>query len=109
MTSRRARRSVSVCTLVVLMCALRPVAASQTDAPAPADEAASGIPQEVSLRVDGYSPGPHVFGFGIEKRAGQHMFQLNLTNAFGTTFGQIARGGFPTTLYLGFNLARKFF
>ena len=25
------------------------------------------------------------------------------------TYGQIARGGFPTTLYLGFNLARKFF
>jgi Membrane bound beta barrel domain (DUF5777) len=25
------------------------------------------------------------------------------------TFGQLARGGFPDSLYLGFNLARKFF
>jgi hypothetical protein len=64
---------------------------------------------EVSPRVSGYAPGNPEFGFGIEKRVGGHMFQLNFTNTFGTTFGQIARGGFPDTLYLGFNLARKFF
>jgi hypothetical protein len=64
---------------------------------------------EVVPRVSGYAPGPPEFGFGVEKRAGRHMFQLNMTNAFATTFGQMARGGFPTTLYLGFNLARKFF
>jgi len=43
------------------------------------------------------------------KRVGGHAFQLNFSNAFTATYGQIARGGFPTTLYLGFNLVRKFF
>jgi len=37
------------------------------------------------------------------------MFQLNVTNTSSTTFAQIARGGSPQSLYLGFNLARKFF
>jgi hypothetical protein len=67
------------------------------------------VAAEVSPRAGGYAPGKPEFGFAIEKRAGGHMFQLNFTNTFGTTFGQIARGGFPTTLYLGFNLARKFY
>jgi len=64
---------------------------------------------EVSPRVGGYGPGDAEFGFGIEKRVGGHLFQLNFTNAFGTTFGQVARGGTPQSLYLGFNLSRKFF
>ena len=36
------------------------------------------------------------------------MLQLNLTNSFGTTLGQIARGGSPHDVYLGFNITRKF-
>lgn len=64
---------------------------------------------EVSPRLGGYAPGPPEFGFGIEKRAGGHLFQLNFTNTLSTTYGQVARGGSPKTLYLGFNLARKFF
>ena len=64
---------------------------------------------EVSPRVSGYTPGDPEYGFGIEKRVGGHDFQLNFTNTQATTFGQVARGGFPNTLYLGFNLARKFF
>jgi len=64
---------------------------------------------EFSPRVTGSSNGDPEYGFGIEKRVGGHSFQLNFTNTFGTTFGQLARGGFPDTLYLGFNLARKFF
>jgi hypothetical protein len=64
---------------------------------------------EVSPRLAGYAPGKPEFGFGIEKRAGGHLFQLNFTNTQESTFGQIARGGFPSTLYLGFNLARKFY
>jgi hypothetical protein len=64
---------------------------------------------EVAPRAGGYSPGDAAYGFGIEKRAGGHMFQLNFNNGQGTTFGQIARGGLPDTLFLGFNLARKFF
>ncbi len=49
------------------------------------------------------------YGFVIEKRAGAHMFSLTFTNTFGTTFSQLARGGTSNSLYLGFNLARKFF
>jgi hypothetical protein len=64
---------------------------------------------EVSPRLGGYNPGQPEFGFGIEKRAGGHLFQLNFSNEFGTTFGQVARGGTPQSLYLGFNLSRKFF
>jgi hypothetical protein len=64
---------------------------------------------EVSPRLSGYKPGKPEFGFGIEKRAGGHLFQLNFTNTSATTYRQLARGGFPKTLYLGFNLARKFF
>ena len=64
---------------------------------------------EVSPRISGYAPGDPEFGFGIEKRVGGHLFQVNFTNTFGMTYAQVARGGFPDTLYLGFNLARKFF
>ena len=64
---------------------------------------------ETSPRVAGYDPGEPSFAFGIEKRAGGHMFQLNFGNNQGTTFGQTAQGGNPHALYMGFNLARKFF
>ena len=41
----------------------------------------------------GYKPGVNHGSFAIEKRAGGHTFQLNFSNAIGTTMGQIARGG----------------
>jgi hypothetical protein len=63
---------------------------------------------EISPRLSGYAPGKPEFGFGIEERVGGHMFQLTFSNTTSTTFGQVARGGFPTTLYFGFNLGRKF-
>jgi hypothetical protein len=64
---------------------------------------------EVAPRASGYGPDQPAYGFGIEKRAGGHLFQLNVNNGQGTTLGQLARGGFTDSLYLGFNLARKFF
>jgi opacity protein-like surface antigen len=64
---------------------------------------------EVAPRASGYGPDKPAYGFGVEKRAGGHLFQINFNNGQGTTFGQLARGGFPNSLYLGFNLARKFF
>ena len=64
---------------------------------------------EVVPRAGGYSPDEPAYGFAVEKRAGGHLFQLNFNNGQGTTFGQLARGGFTDSLYLGFNLARKFF
>jgi hypothetical protein len=65
---------------------------------------------EITPRLAGFDPGAHQVSFGIEKRAGGHLFQLNFSNGFGTTFGQMARGGFTyDDWYLGFNIARKFF
>jgi hypothetical protein len=61
-------------------------------------------------RVTGYDPGATQIGVGIEKRAGGHMFQLTFTNGFGTTFGQLARGGTSRDdWHLGFSISRKFF
>lgn len=56
----------------------------------------------------GFTPGAHQWAAGIEKRTDGHQFQLNLSNSFNTTNAQIARGGQPGNVYLGFNLARKF-
>lgn len=64
---------------------------------------------EVTPRVGGYAPGDAEFAFGIEKRIGGHVFSLVFANTFGTSYGQLAAGGFPHSLYMGFNLARKFF
>jgi hypothetical protein len=64
---------------------------------------------EVSPRVSGYAPGDAEFAFAFEKRVGAHVFSLTFANGHATTYGQLARGGNPESLYLGFNLARKFF
>jgi Membrane bound beta barrel domain (DUF5777) len=65
---------------------------------------------EILPRVGGYEPGANHASFGIEKRAGGHVFQLNFSNGFGTTMGQLARGGTSSDdWYMGFNISRKFF
>jgi hypothetical protein len=65
---------------------------------------------ETAARTAGYRPGVSHQSFAIEKRVGGHTFQLNFSNAFGTTMGQIARGGGSNDdWYLGFNISRKFF
>ena len=51
----------------------------------------------------------HPVSFGIERTLGGHAFQLNFSNSFGTTLGQMARGGAPSDWYIGFNIARKFY
>ena len=64
---------------------------------------------EAGPRVAGYDAGAHHVSFGIEKRAGGHIFQLNVSNSLATTMGQIARGGSPfDDWYIGFNLTRRF-
>jgi len=70
---------------------------------------------EASPRASGFRPGVTHGGFAIEKRAGGHLFQLNFSDSFGTTMGQIARGGpeprpgEDKDWYMGFNISRKFF
>lgn len=65
---------------------------------------------EVTPRLGGYDPGAHQGSFGIEMRSGGHAFQINVSNGFGTTLGQLARGGVNSdSWFIGFNIARKFF
>lgn len=61
-------------------------------------------------RLAGYSPGAHQVSFGVESRRGGHLFQITVSNGFGTTFGQLARGA-PDydEWHLGFNISRKFY
>lgn len=65
---------------------------------------------EVTPRVGGYTPNTNQASFAIEKRAGGHVFQLNVNNGFATMPGAFARGAHDTdNWYLGFNISRKFF
>jgi hypothetical protein len=75
---------------------------------------------EWAPRIAGASPGISHGGFGIEKRVGGHLFQVNFSNSLNTTLGQLARGGFKindptegdreeTPWFLGFSITRKFF
>ena len=70
--------------------------------------ASTYLAAEIVPRASGYAPGDPAYGFSVEKRVGSHMFSVTFTNTFGTTFAQVARGGAGGTLYLGFNLGRKF-
>ena len=64
---------------------------------------------EIAVRAQGYAPDQPGYGVSVEKRVGAHMFSLTFTNTFATTFAQLARGGAANSLFLGFNLGRKFF
>jgi hypothetical protein len=65
---------------------------------------------EYTPRLAGYNPNADQISFGVELRAGGHAFQLNVSNGFGTTLGQLAAGGVQNdTWFLGFNLSRKLF
>jgi len=65
---------------------------------------------EITPRFAGYDPGVSQVSFGFEGRAGGHLFQINFSNGFGTTLGQISRGAADYDhWYFGFNISRKFF
>lgn len=65
---------------------------------------------EMTPRLAWFDPGKTQMSFGVEGRAGGHLFQINFSNGFGTTLAQISRGAFNyDNWYIGFNIARKFF
>jgi hypothetical protein len=65
---------------------------------------------EYTPRLAGYQPGVDNASFAIEKRVGGHVFQLNVSNTFAGTIGQLAQGALNgNDWYLGFNLTRKFY
>lgn len=58
----------------------------------------------------GHTPSMNQGSFGIEKRSGGHVFQLNVSNGVANTSGQLARGSARGRDWLlGFNISRKFF
>jgi hypothetical protein len=63
---------------------------------------------EYTPRLAGYDPGRGTWGIAVEKKTGGHTLQINFTNSFGTTFGQLARLGSAHDVYLGFNITRLF-
>ncbi len=65
---------------------------------------------EAAPRLAGFKPGVDHIAFGFEHRAGGHMFQLNVSNSFGSTLRQLALGG-PGNgdWFIGFNLSRRFY
>ena len=71
---------------------------------------------EVHPRLTGYAgdlgsgnPDP-LATFGVEWTVGGHAFQLNFSNALGTTPAQVARGAQGQAgWFIGFNLSRKFY
>lgn len=65
---------------------------------------------EAAPRLAGYKPGVDHISVGFEHRAGGHMFQINVSNALGSTLRQVALGG-PGNgdWFIGFNLSRRFF
>lgn len=71
---------------------------------------------EIHPRLAGYAgdlgsgDADSVATFGVEWTVGGHAFQLNFSNALGTTPAQVARGAEPAGgWYIGFNLSRKFY
>ena len=60
-------------------------------------------------RVSGFNNGNNHISFGLEKRVGGHLFQINVSNGLGATPMQIAQGGDNGNWFIGFNIARKFY
>ena len=59
------------------------------------------VAAEVSPRLAGYDPLRATWGVALEKKTEGHTMQINFTNSWGTTFGQLARVGSEHDIYLG--------
>ena len=65
---------------------------------------------EAVPRLTGDRMGVDHVSVGIEKRAGGHVFQINVANSLGTTLRELAHGGARASdWFIGFNLSRKFY
>jgi hypothetical protein len=70
----------------------------------------SYVVAEFAPRLGGYDGGTSLVTVGLERRVGGHVFQINVSNGFGTTLTQVGHGGpVDTHWHLGFNMTRKFF
>ena len=65
---------------------------------------------EAAPQLGGLKDGVDHVTFGLERRAGAHMFQFTVSNNLGTSMRQVARGGVNSgDWYVGFNLTRRFY
>ena len=65
---------------------------------------------EAAPQLGGLKDGVDHVTFGVERRAGAHMFQFTVSNNLGTSMRQVARGGANSgDWYVGFNLTRRFY
>ena len=61
-------------------------------------------------RLSGTDTGDDHLSLAIERRKGGHSFQINFSNSFATTLGQVARSyGSSGEWHIGFNITRKFY
>lgn len=61
-------------------------------------------------RLSGTDIGDDHLSVAIERRKGGHSFQINFSNSFATTLGQVARSyGSSGEWHIGFNITRKFY
>ena len=61
---------------------------------------------EFAPRVAGYGVGDEHVSFGLEKRVGGHVFQINFSNGIGSTRRQLVREA-TEDWFIGFNISRK--
>ena len=62
---------------------------------------------EVLPRLYGFDQGEEYVSVGVEKQAGGHVFQLNVSNSIGTTPVQLAQGA-SQDWFIGFNITGGF-
>ncbi len=60
-------------------------------------------------RVSGFDNGDDHVSLAIEKRAGGHLFQVNVSNGLGGSPAQVAGGASVDDWFIGFNITRKFY
>ena len=66
------------------------------------------VAAEYTPRVYGYDPNEDVWAVAIEKYTRGHTLAICFTNSFGSTPGQLSRGGYLIQTYLGFYFTRNF-
>lgn len=72
--------------------------------------ASTYVAGEYVPRLSGSEIGDAHVSLAIERRKGGHSFQINFSNSFATTLGQVARSyGSSGEWHIGFNITRKFY
>lgn len=68
------------------------------------------VAAEYAPRLSGDIPGDGHVSAALERRKGGHSFQINVSNSFATSLGQVARSyGGSGEWHIGFNITRKFY